>query len=261
MDKVNQDPPDDRLVVKSGLLNNIPDCAFLKLSGEATSMGHFDLNATIIFAEYSPEVGPGSLRFSIRRADLRFRMGGCSMPCENREIQNELAPSIERQREVTVSTVDKNEDESGSTLGIKISKFKGSGKGERNNKRKTSSEKNAAVKDTFNFLRGQVTAGGSEESPHWTFHVLAGDSHLAGALTNQFWGTIILKVVPAFIEARLDVRSRDIDVIGSEGLWPTDMSKKKTAVFRILALRHFKSRCKPYLSMAKICIENSICAS
>ena len=244
-------------MLKYKYVNSVPNCVFLGLKGDITSATGIKLHATVNFSEWTAALLGGKVRYSIKRAELKFQMHSCHMPYDSRVIPNKLVMSTERQRDVSFGLVSKDEKEIVDSLSAELSFQKVKGAFGTNTKRMSALENSDNLRETFKFHRGQIATGGAETTPQWTFHALKGDLYLTGAIKNVFLGDVVIDDLPANIEGQLSVCRREINVTGTEGIWPSDMSKNRNAVFRILAIKFFMDSSKPYLSSEIIDIISS----
>lgn len=95
----------------------------------------------------------------------------------------------------------------------------------------------------------KVAVTGTPTHPVWVFAVDKGGSVLKGVLKNTTLATIDITSKPFYIEAIFEVTPRDIHLSEAEGLWPKNLSKKKSVVIeRAIVRRFMEQNLMPYLS-------------
>lgn len=95
----------------------------------------------------------------------------------------------------------------------------------------------------------KVAVLGTPTRPVWVFEVDQGGSVLKGVLKNTALATLDVTAKPCYIEASFEVAPRDIHLSEAEGLWPKNLSKKKSVVIERAIIRRFlEQKLSPYLS-------------
>jgi hypothetical protein len=99
------------------------------------------------------------------------------------------------------------------------------------------------------FISCKVAVRGTPTRPIWVFEVDQGGSVLKGVLKNTALATLDITEKPCYIEATFEVAPRDIYLSEAEGLWPKNISKKKSVVIERAIIRRFLDlKLSPYLS-------------
>lgn len=99
------------------------------------------------------------------------------------------------------------------------------------------------------FISCKVAVRGTATRPVWVFEVDKGGSVLKGVLKNTALATLDITEKPCYIEATFEVAPKDIYLSEAEGLWPKNISKKKSAVIERAIIRRFLDlKLSPYLS-------------
>jgi hypothetical protein len=115
----------------------------------------------------------------------------------------------------------------------------------------TSPQTNLPTTETksVQFISCKVAVRGTPTRPIWVFAVDKGGSVLKGTLKNTTLATIDITSKPCYIEAIFEVAPRDIHLSEAEGLWPKNLSKKKSVVIeRAIVRRFMEQNLAPYLS-------------
>lgn len=95
----------------------------------------------------------------------------------------------------------------------------------------------------------KVAVKGTPTRPVWIFAVDQGGSVLKGTLKNTALAILDITAKPCYIEAIFEVTPRDIYLSEAEGLWPKNLSKKKSVVIeRAIVRRFLEQNLTPYLS-------------
>lgn len=95
----------------------------------------------------------------------------------------------------------------------------------------------------------KVAVLGTPTLPVWVFEVDKSGSVLKGVLKNTALATLDVTEKPCYIEATFEVAPRDIHLSEAEGLWPKNLSKKKSVVIERAIIRRFlEQKLSPYLS-------------
>lgn len=95
----------------------------------------------------------------------------------------------------------------------------------------------------------KVAVTGTPTRPVWIFQVDKDGSVLKGVLKNTELATLDITEKPCYIEATFEVAPRDIHLSEAEGLWPKNISKKKSVVIERAIIRRFlELKLSPYLS-------------
>ncbi|MGB5961838.1 MAG: hypothetical protein WBG73_14315 [Coleofasciculaceae cyanobacterium] len=95
----------------------------------------------------------------------------------------------------------------------------------------------------------KVAVRGTPTRPVWIFQVDKDGSVLKGVLKNTSLATLDITEKPCYIEATFEVAPRDIHLSEAEGLWPKNISKKKSVVIERAIIRRFlELKLSPYLS-------------
>ena len=242
-------------------VNKFPDCVFLKLNGDycKEDSGHnvnqflsifetsdrnqennkdlMSLKLSIRFGEESIKVLGGSIRFGLKRGELRLNLSNAIIPIETQGLttpfQNEITLEVQRDESTEI--------EGGTSLGTNASLTA-----------KTKGSNRIIKKSTYKTY--QVVTGGTESNPVWTFTAKDHDSILKGQISNTLLGTAILSTVPCSINASFQIRGQqDIRLTEAEGLWDRNIGRNKLAVLeREFFLRFISPKLKPYLSYAEI---------
>lgn len=114
-------------------------------------------------------------------------------------------------------------------------------------------KKIAATTENFQTIVCQVTTQGSEENPTWVLEVERGEPVLKGFIKNALLGTMDVREKPCYLEATFHVSVRDICITEVEGLWSSNISKKRSAVIERALVRSFlKRKFLPYLSRVEL---------
>jgi hypothetical protein len=107
--------------------------------------------------------------------------------------------------------------------------------------------------EPLQFISCKVAVRGTPNRPVWVFEVDKGGSVLKGVLKNTALATLDITEKPCYIEATFEVAPRDIYLSEAEGLWPRNISKKKSAVIERAIIRRFlEQKLSPYLSRQAI---------
>jgi hypothetical protein len=95
----------------------------------------------------------------------------------------------------------------------------------------------------------KVAVRGTPTRPVWIFQVDKDGSVLKGVLKHTELATLDITEKPCYIEATFEVAPRDIHLSEAEGLWPKNISKKKSVVIeRAIICRFLELNLSPYLS-------------
>ncbi|HEY9727555.1 MAG TPA: hypothetical protein V6D50_13985 [Chroococcales cyanobacterium] len=114
-------------------------------------------------------------------------------------------------------------------------------------------KKTAAITEKFQSIVCQVTTQGSDENPTWVLEVERGEPVLKGFLKNALLGTMNVREKPCFLEATFHVSARDVCITEVEGLWSSNISKKRSvAIERALVRCFLKRKFQPYLSRVEL---------
>ena len=103
--------------------------------------------------------------------------------------------------------------------------------------------------EPLQFISCKVAVRGTPTRPIWVFEVDKGGSVLKGVLKNTALATLDITSKPCYLEAIFEVAPRDIHLSEAEGLWPKNISKKKSVVIERAIIRRFlELKLSPYLS-------------
>lgn len=103
--------------------------------------------------------------------------------------------------------------------------------------------------EPLQFISCKVAVRGTPTRPVWVFAVDKGGAVLKGVLKNTALATLDITAKPCYLEATFEVAPKDIHLSEAEGLWPKNISKKKSAVIERAIVRCFlEQKLSPYLS-------------
>ncbi len=233
-------------------------CLFMKLEGipvdpkkqhsftlkpKSAVTEEIDLYLTLQFNEQRDMLPGGRVKFGLRGGQLRLKLENGEIPWVSSEITGSVElsalnttlqqPSRYRQSGVEV-TLPESQAEVKENLSI-------------------STKETLGRIDQVQTLVCQVSTKGSQENPAWVFEAGTGEPVLKGLLKNAKLGTLNVTGKPCRVEAIFEVSPSDVYMTKAEGLWPTNISKKRSAVIeRAIARRFLERRLKPYLSRQEL---------
>ncbi|WP_139240688.1 hypothetical protein [Geitlerinema sp. PCC 9228] len=227
--------------------NKCSDCLFMRLTGTPVRslwpwQKLIELNLTLAFGEQSQKLPAGEVSFGIKAGELRLTLKNGFIPYRKRELNNDIFElSIPKERQTSKSGKKKGS--------VKAS---AANSGELKGETIASREDITETKDKFKFRSPQITTKGSEENPAWEFEIKTGEPCIKGDIQNKKLATVIVKEQrqPCEIEATFQVSGRDIYISKGEGLWPSHITNRKTAIIEKYFIYYckIKPKIKPYLS-------------
>lgn len=198
----------------------------------------------------------GTIRFHLRRAVVHIECNGCKLGDINAELDSEikLQSYLEHEFEYTDEKSTLSQDEL--NLGPDINpssptKLPASVKSSRSFKAGSKGRHKLTSKDTF----ANVVVGGSERALQFSFESSLPTSALRGRVPPEDWCEVTMESGAARITATLATSERDIIVVGTGGIWPENISKDKSFLIRLYALRLLDW--KNYLSLMELDITPS----
>ena len=237
--------------------NKCLGCLFMKLEGipvqpehqgssylqptNSTTTQQINLYLTLLFNEQRELLIDGRIKFGLKGGKLKLKLINGEIPWESSRLAGLVELSIEKQTQHPQGM----EHPSGTKVFLTESKPVV----------KVNSPANQTAGKTETFQRSvcQVTIQGSQENPAWIFEVEKGKPVLKGLLKSVLLATLNVTAKPCCIEATFEVSPRDVYVTEAEGLWPKNISKKRSAVIeRAIARRFLERKLKPYLSRHKL---------
>lgn len=212
-----------------------------KLKTKLAATDQIELYLTLQFNEQEEQLPGGRIKFGLKGGVLRLRLENGTIPLASRVLGSSCKFSIQKDRQPQEAS------ESQSTGRVSLTENK---LGE---KATLDTHKTPERIDRNQFIVCQVTTQGSENSPVWIFEVERGKPVLKGSLNNAKLATINVTAKPCRVEAIFFVSPRDVCLTEAEGLWPQNISKKRSAVItRAIAHRLLKQKLKPYLSRQEL---------
>lgn len=191
------------------------------VAGKLQQRQQIKLYLTIQFKEQRELLVGGHIKFGLKGGKLRVKLKNAEIPASS----NQLGRSYE----------------------LAVHKKKPSA----NISQKSAIPANPQTSTTeqLQFISCKVAVRGTSTRPVWVFEVDKGGSVLKGVLKNTALATLDITAKPCYIEAIFEVAPRDIHLSEAEGLWPKNISKKKSVVIERAIIRRFlEQKLSPYLS-------------
>jgi hypothetical protein len=216
--------------------NRHSDLASLSLTAAPDGSTIVWLTLSIEFGEYTTGLTGGTVRYFLKRAELRFALSGCQMPVETRSVVSEFVPSVDAAREMSRDRGTEGVEEVGDTLTVGAKTGGLSVKNATKIKTSRTQSEKLGVLDKVAVQVFTVRTGGGPTSPHWIFVPQPGDDMIYGTNKTRSWGALELSGQTATIDAVIRIARDDIGCVGVGGIWPSVMTRRQNRVFRALAL-------------------------
>jgi len=98
-------------------------------------------------------------------------------------------------------------------------------------------------------IGAQAIASGTPENPTWTLTPLKSGQILTGSMARCKWGRIQASSSQGGLEATFSLRAMDVQIMGTEGLWPHHITANQVAIAeQKLALMLLESQLQPDIS-------------
>jgi hypothetical protein len=215
--------------------NRCPRLVNLTIGAEAQHAS-FSLMLDIEFGEHTSGMTGGTVRYSLKRADLCFDLKNCQLPVGDRTVNSPMPDRIDVKRAHSEGRGLKGEEEQAGSVGIKLNPETFGFEAKQNEKSSSKQEFGTRTESKFGTTHFTVTSAGGPSFPIWTFTTIPGNHVLLGSNQERFWSIITVDKRPAVLDAHVRVAPDDIICQGVGGLWPSDMSPRKNRVARYIAL-------------------------
>lgn len=229
-------------------INRFPDCLFMKLhivpiqptelssiiqtstNLQRVRVAAIDLKLTLRFGEYEIKVLGGTVRFGLKRGNLKLKLENSRIPIEKMG----LAAEFENEIDIEMQQEDGKEAEINAAYSssIKVKKINKTG---------------SRVK----YKIYQCHTIGTETDPIWVFEAKTAGQILKGQITEEPLGTVEIITRPCVIKGNFEVRNqRDLHLFESNGLFKAkNLSRNATALLtREMYLRIIEPKLQPFLS-------------
>jgi hypothetical protein len=229
---------------------------FMKLEGvpvQAEQSGRFNpeqkaagseqinLYLTLQFNEQRELLSQGYIKFGLKGGAIRIKLKNATIPLESSQLGSSFqlyVPNGKKQQENSQNPRDPK------APFVKIKP---------DIPANLDAKKTAAITQEFQSIVCQVITQGSEENPTWILEVERGEPVLKGFLKNALLGTMNVREKPCYLEATFHVSVQDVCITEVEGLWSSNISKKRSAVIERALVRSFlKRKFQPYLSRVEL---------
>jgi hypothetical protein len=200
-----------------------------------------DLYLNLQFDEQQERLPKGRIKFGLKGGAISIKLRNGRIPLETSQLGSSFKLAVRKDKQQQ----ENNETQSARNLPIAESTTEVQSNLE--------SQETAGRTDKFQYMVCQVTTNGSEENPTWILEVERGEPFLKGLLKNGLLGTMNVMKKPCYLEATFNVSARDVCITDVEGVWPSNISKKRSAVIERAIVRCFlKRKFKPYLSRVEL---------
>ena len=208
-----------------------------KLQPQSAATEQLNLYLTLQFKEQRELLLGGRFKFGLKGGKLSLKLENCEIPLESRHLGGFIKLIVQQERQ------QQQDSENPSREKASLPENKPTVQGN------LATQKTAERMDNFQFIVCQVTTKNSEENPAWVFEVETEEPVLKGILNKAKLGTLNVTRQPCRVEATFEVSPQDVYMTEAEGLWPKNISKKRSAVIERAIIRHLIERkLKPYLS-------------
>ena len=179
------------------------------------------LYLTIQFKEQRELLVGGYIKFGLKGGRLRIKLKNAEIPASSNQLGRSYELAVQKKKPTT-------------SLPQKL---------------EISANQPTIESEPSQLISCKVAVRGTPTRPVWVFEVDKGGSVLKGVLKNTALATLDVKAKPCYLEAIFDVAPRDIHLSEAEGLWPKNISKKKSVVIERAIIRRFlEQKLSPYLS-------------
>jgi len=220
----------------------------INIESKSAATEQINLYLTLQFNEQREILPGGRLKFGLKGGELRIKLVNGKIPLTSGELGSSFKLAVHQDRQQqegksNQSGIETSLGESKPGIHTNPSTKKTAGK----------TDQIQFVACQVQFVACQVTTKGSPENPTWVFKVEAGEPVLKGLLKNVKLGTLNVTAKPCRVEATFEVSPRDVYITEAEGLWPKNISRKRSAVIERAIIRRFLERkLKPYLSRQQL---------
>ncbi len=222
-------------------------CLFMKLEGflvspltdnanepESTQNNQLKLHLTIQFKEQRELLVGGYIKFGLKGGKLRVKLKNAEIPVASKQLGRSYELAVQKKKQPQNVSINQSNIEAGSPDQPGVT---------------TNSPNKTVETEQLPLISCQVSVKGTPDRPVWVFEVDKGGSVLKGILKNTVLATLDITAKPCDIEATFEVSPRDVHLSEAQGLWPKEISKKKSVVIeRAIARRFLEKELKPYLS-------------
>lgn len=232
--------------------NKCLGCLFMKLEGipvqpehqgsfhlqpNSTATQQINLYLTLVFNEQRELLINAHIKFGLKGGKLKLKLSNGEILWESSSLAGLVELSMEKQSQHPQDIEHQSDTNASLTKSKPVVKVN------------SGTNQIAGKIEKFQLSVCQVTLQGSQENPAWTFSVERGKPVLKGLLKSVFLATLNVTEKPCCVEATFEVSPRDVYMTEAEGLWPKNISKKRSAVIeRAIARRFLERKLQPYLS-------------
>lgn len=228
--------------------NRFPDCLFMKLhilpiqhtepssiiqpstNLQGARVDAVDLKLTVRFGEYEIKVLGGTVRFGLKRGNLKLKLENCKMPIEDMKLIAEFEDKIDME-------IQQEEGKEAEVNVARASSFK--------------VKKINKTGSRTKYTTYQFHTKGTETEPIWVFEAKTAEQILKGQITKALLGSVEIISKPYSIKGNFEIKNQcDLHLFESMGWFKAkNLSRNATAILaREMYLRIIEPELQPFLS-------------